>query len=60
MACLTTGSCIGYDVINLNKTLSTVPLNEPGETVLTGDDPVVMFPGAAEGIVYTGTATLRQ
>ena len=36
MACLTTGSCIGYDVINLN----TVPLNEPGETILTGDDPV--------------------
>ena len=59
MACLTTGSCIGYDVINLNRTVSSVPLNEPGETILTGDDPVVMFPGAAEGVatVYTGTAT---
>ena len=54
VACLTTGSCIGYDVINFNST-SSVPLNEP--TLLSGDDPVVMFPGAAEGIVYTGTAT---
>ena len=57
VACLTTGSCIGYDVINLNGT-SSVPLNEPTETTqLSSDDPVVMFPGAAEGIVYTGTAT---
>ena len=55
VACLTTGSCIGYDVINLNRTISSVPLNEP--TLLSDDDPVVMFPGAAEGIVYTGIAT---
>ena len=53
VACLTTGSCIGYDVISLNST-SSVPLNEP--TLLSDDDPVVMFPGAAEGIVYTGIA----
>ena len=57
VACLTTGSCIGYDVINLNRTMSSVPLNEPGETLLSGGDPVVMFPGTAEGVVYTGTAT---
>ena len=56
LACLTTGSCIGYNVINLNST-SNVPLNEPFEITLRGDDPVIMFPGAAEGIVYTGTAT---
>ena len=56
VACLTTGSCIGYDVINLNSTLS-VPLNGPTEVTLSGDDPVVMFSGAAKGIVYTGTAT---
>ena len=56
VACLTTGSCIGYDVINLNST-SCVPLNGLAEITLSGDDPVVMFPGAAEGIVYTGTAT---
>ena len=55
VACLTTGSCIGYDVINLNRTTSSVPLNEP--TILSDDNPVVMFPGAAEGIVYTGIAT---
>ena len=60
MACLTTGSCIGYDVINLTRTVSTVPLNEPGETILTGTDPVVMFPGVVEGTVYTGTATGSQ
>ena len=55
VACLTTASCIGYDVINLNRTISSVPLNEP--TLLSDDDPVVMFPGTAEGIVYTGIAT---
>ena len=54
VACLTTGSCIGYDVINLNRTMSSVPLNQP--EMLTGDDPVVMLPGVAEGSVYTGTA----
>ena len=58
VACLTTGSCIGYDVINLNRTMSSVPLNQPGEVVFTGDDPVVMLPGVAEQgmAVYTGTA----
>ena len=56
VACLTTGSCIGYNMVNLNST-SSVPLNEPTEPPLSGDDPVVMFPGAAEGIVYAGTAT---
>ena len=60
VACLTTGSCIGYDVINLNRTMSSVPLNQPGEEVFTGDDQVVMFPGVAEGTVYTGTATESQ
>ena len=54
VACLTTGSCIGYDVINLNRIMSSVPLNQP--EVLTGDDPVLMLPGVAEGSVYTGTA----
>ena len=39
VACLTTGSCIGYDVINLNST-SSVPLNGPTEATLSGDDPV--------------------
>ena len=57
MACLTTGLCIGYDVINLTRTVSSVPLNEPSDgIVFPGNAPVVMFPGAAEGIVYTGTA----
>ena len=56
VACLTTGSCIGYDVINLNRTMLSVPLNEPGAALFTGDDPVVMLPGVAEGTVYTGTA----
>ena len=60
MACLSNGSCFGYDAINLNRTMSSVPLNQPGVEVLTGDDPVVMFPGAAEGIVYTGTFTVTQ
>ena len=60
MACLTTGSCIGYDVINLNRTMSSVSLNEPGAAVFTGTDPVVMFPGVVEGTVYTGTATGSQ
>ena len=60
VACLTTGSCIGYDVINLSRTNSSVPLNQPGEEVFTGDDPVVMFPGVAKGSVYTGTATESQ
>ena len=57
VACLTTGSCIGYDVINLTSTMSSVSLDERGQTPLTGEEPVVMFPGTAEGIVYTGTAT---
>ena len=56
VACLTTGSCIGYDVINLTSTMSSVPLNEPREEEATGNDPVGIFPGQAEGIVYTGTA----
>ena len=56
VACLTTGSCIGYDVINLTSTMSSVPLNEPGEDEATGNDPVTIFPGQAEGIVYTGAA----
>ena len=56
VACLTTGSCIGYDVINLTSTMSSVPLNEPGAEEATGNDPVAVFPGQAEGFVYTGTA----
>ena len=56
VACLTTGSCIGYDVINLTSTMLSVPLNEPGAEEATGNDPVAIFPGQAEGIVYTGTA----
>ena len=56
VACLTTGSCIGYDVINLTSTTSSAPLNQPGEEEATGNDPVAIFPGQAEGIVYTGTA----
>ena len=56
VACLTTGSCIGYDVINLTSTMSSVPLNEPGAEEATGNDPVAIFPGQAEGFVYTGTA----
>ena len=56
VACLTTGSCIGYDVINLTSTMSNVPLNEPGAQEATGNDPVAVFPGQAEGTVYTGTA----
>ena len=56
VACLSTGSCIGYDVINLTST-SSVPLNQHGQTPLTGEEPVVMFPGSVDGIVYTGTAT---
>ena len=55
VACLTTGSCIGYDVINLTS-MSSVPLNEPGAYKATGNDPVAIFPGQAEGFVYTGTA----
>ena len=51
-----TGSCIGYDVINLTSTMSSVPLNEPGAEEATGNDPVAIFPGQAEGFVYTGTA----
>ena len=59
VACLTTGSCIGYDVISLTSTMSSVPLNEPGEEIFTGNinNSVAMFPGAVEGIVHTGTAT---
>ena len=58
VACLTTGRCIGYDVINLNATNSEIPLNQPLEGVLvfTGNDPVVIFPGDAVGIIHTGTA----
>ena len=56
VACLTTGSCIGYDVINLTSTMSSVSLNEPGAEEATGNDPVAIFPGQAEGFVYTGTA----
>ena len=55
VACLTTGRCIGYDVINLNTTDSNVPLNEPMGSVFPGDDPVVIFPGNV-GIIHTGTA----
>ena len=55
VACLTTGSCIGYDVINLTST-SSVPLNEPGAEEAPDNDPVAIFPGQAEGFVYTGTA----
>ena len=55
VACLTTGSCIGYDVISLTST-SSVALNEPGAEAAIGNDPVAIFPGQAEGIVYTGTA----
>ena len=51
----TTGSCIGYDVINLTSTMSSDPLNEPGAEEATGNDPVGIFPGQAEEIVYTGT-----
>ena len=58
MACLTTGSCIGYDVINLIRTMFSIPLNEPTEVVFTGNDPVVMLLGVAEGTVYTGTAVI--
>ena len=57
VACLTTGSCIGYDVISLTSTMSSVPLNEPGAVIFNSTDPVVMFPGAVEGIFHTGTAT---
>ena len=61
MACLTTGSCIGYDAINLNRTaMLSIVLDEPEGDVFTDDFPVVMFPGAAEGIVYTGTFTETQ
>ena len=56
VACLTTGSCIGYDVITLTSTMSSVPLNEPGADEATGNDPVATFPGQTEGFVYTGTA----
>ena len=56
VACLTTGSCIGYDVINLTSTMSSVPLNQPGAEEATDNDPVAIFPGQAEGFVYTGTA----
>ena len=56
VACLTTGSCIGYDVISLASAMSSVPLNQPGGEEATGNDPVAIFPGQAEGIVYTGTA----
>ena len=50
VACLTTGSCIGYDVINLTSTMSSVPLNERRQTSHTGEEPVVVFPGPIEGI----------
>ena len=56
VACLTTGSSIGYDVSSLTSTMSSVPLNEPGADEATGNDPVAIFPGQFEGFVYTGTA----
>ena len=56
VACLTTGSCIGYDVISLTSTMSNVSLSRPGAALATGNDPIAIFPGQAEGIVYTGTA----
>ena len=57
VACLTTGTCMEYDVISLTSTIS-VSLNKRGQPILTGnDEPVAMFPGSVEGIVYTGTAT---
>ena len=58
VACLTTGSCIGYDVINLNSTTSSVAFSEP--TLLSDDEDnsVVMFPGIAKGIVYTAGTTI--
>ena len=56
VACLSTGRCIGYDVINLNATNSDVPLNEPTGSVFPGNDPVVIFPGDDVGIIHTGTA----
>ena len=55
VACLTTGSCIGYDVISLTST-SSVPLNQPGAFEVIGNNPVAIFPGQPEGILYTGTA----
>ena len=55
---MTTGRCIGYDVINLNTTNSDVPLNEPTGSVFPGDDPVVIFPGDAVGIIHTGTVVV--
>ena len=57
VACLTNGSCIGYDGINLTSTMSSVLLDEHGQMPRTGEEPVVVFPGAIEGIIYTGTAT---
>ena len=36
--------------------MSSVPLNEPGAVEATGNDPVAIFSGQAEGFVYTGTA----
>ena len=57
VACTTNGSCIGYDVINLTSMTSRVSLDERGQRPRTGEEPVVMFPGAVEGMVYTGTAT---
>ena len=57
VACLTTGSCIGYDVISLTSTMSSVSLDELRQMPRTGEESVVMFPGTAEGIIYTGTAT---
>ena len=57
VACITNGSCIGYDVINLTSMTSSVSLDERGQRPRTGEEPVVMFSGAIEGIVYTGTAT---
>jgi len=57
VACLNTGSCFGYDVINLNRTMSSVPLNQPDRDMIASENPVAMFPGQAEGFVYTGTST---
>ena len=59
VACLNNRSCIGYNVIDFSRTMSDVSFN-PGTTIPSGDDPVAMFPGAAEGIVYTGIVFEEQ
>ena len=56
VACLSIGSCIGYDVIDFTRTTSSVPLNDPRLDRIVSNDPIAMFPGNAEGFVYTGIA----